>query len=78
MSKLTFFCSVLVLGGCVSALPNGMYREVAYYAPAVPPSSRYVIDAKVDVDRGVLEGREIVLLKNSGRNRIGVIAFDAR
>ncbi len=76
MRKLALFSASLVLTGFFSAARIGMCAEAAYYAPAVPPSSRYVIDARVDVGQGLLEGRETVSLKNSGRNRIGVIAFD--
>ncbi len=42
--KLAFYSSVLVLGGYVSAPGNGMCSDAAYHAPAVRPSSRYVID----------------------------------
>ena len=47
-----------------------------FYAPADRPSSRYVIDARVDVASGSVEGRETITLKNPGRYPLGVIAFD--
>jgi len=48
----------------------------SFYAPAERPSSRYVIDARVDVAGGSVEGRETVSLKNTGRHPLGVVAFD--
>ncbi len=76
MGKLAFSFSLLVLSECISAAPNEMNVDTAYYAPNLPPSSRYVIDARVDIDRGILEGRETVSLRNTGRNPIDVVAFD--
>ena len=48
----------------------------SFYAPADRPSSRYVIDARVDVASGSVEGRETITITNSGRHPLGVIAFD--
>ncbi len=48
----------------------------SFYTPANPPSSRYVIDARVDPASGTVEGRETISLKNTGREPLGVIAFD--
>jgi hypothetical protein len=48
----------------------------SYYTPSIRPSSRYVIDARVDVAGGSVEGRETVTLKNSDRHPLGVVAFD--
>ena len=47
-----------------------------FYAPAERPSSRYVIDARLDVAGGAVEGRETVSLRNTGRHPLGVVAFD--
>lgn len=60
------------LGGNASlSAPAG-----SFYAPANPPSSRYVIDARVDVAAGAVEGRETIRLKNTGCASLGVVAFD--
>ena len=48
----------------------------AFFAPAEPPSSRYVIDARVDVASAAIEGRETIALKNTGRGPLGRIALD--
>jgi tetratricopeptide (TPR) repeat protein len=76
MRKPAVFFPLLVLGGWMSALRDGTCAEAAYYAPPIPPKSRYVIDATVDIDRGVLTGRETISLNNTGRSRIEVVAFD--
>ncbi len=47
-----------------------------FYAPSERPSSRYVIDARLDVAGGAVEGRETVSLRNIGRHPLGVVAFD--
>lgn len=48
----------------------------SFYVPAERPSSRYVIDARVDVAGGSVEGRETVSLRNTGQHPLGVVAFD--
>jgi tetratricopeptide (TPR) repeat protein len=76
-SPLILLCGILpiAIAGC------GPGRGPApaagsFYTPADPPSGRYVIDARIDPGSGVVEGRETITLKNSGRDPIGVIAFD--
>lgn len=48
----------------------------SFYTPADPPSSRYIIDARVDAATDAVEGRETVSLRNTGRAPLGRIAFD--
>ena len=48
----------------------------AFFTPANPPSSRYVIDAKIGAGGSTVEGRETISLENSGRLPIAVVAFD--
>jgi len=67
----------LALAGCSpgarsGASPNGG----PFYTPAEPPSSRYVIDARVDVAAAAVEGRETISLRNTGRAPLGTVAFD--
>lgn len=76
MRKIALLPSALFLTGSVLMPRTGTCNDVSYYAPAVPPSSRYVIDARADAGQGLLEGRETVSLRNTSRNRIGVLAFD--
>ncbi|MEN6561798.1 MAG: hypothetical protein ABFD52_13590 [Acidobacteriota bacterium] len=56
--------------------PDASAAAGPFYTPEVPPSSRYVIDARVDVAAGAVEGRETITLKNTGRSAIGTVAFD--
>lgn len=72
-------CGVLiaVLPGCVPAERTGPVNAAdSFYTPPNPPSSRYVIDARIGPWRGEIEGRESVSLKNSGNEPLGVAAFD--
>lgn len=67
----------LALAGCSPGKPpGGSAAGRAFYTPAEPPSSRYLIDARVDVAAAAVEGRETISLNNSGRAPIGTIAFD--
>ena len=59
---------IMGLASCGPGRPAGPSPAAdRFYAPSVRPSSRYVIDARVDVAGGSVEGRETVTLKNSGR-----------
>jgi tetratricopeptide (TPR) repeat protein len=44
--------------------------------PADPPKCHYVIDAKVDLDIGFIEGNETVTLRNDSNRPISVVAID--
>jgi tetratricopeptide (TPR) repeat protein len=49
----------------------------AYWAPAEPPKSHYVIDARVDLTpKGAIEGTEEIVLKNTSRLPVSMIAVD--
>lgn len=72
-------CCVLAvaLTGCAPGRETGPAASAgAFLTPVEPPPSRYVIDARVDVAGGSVEGRETVTLRNSGRDPLGVVAFD--
>jgi tetratricopeptide (TPR) repeat protein len=48
-----------------------------YWVPADPPKSRYVIDARLDLSpNGAVEGKQTIILKNTSRRPLDVIAFD--
>jgi len=66
---------IIVLAGCGPARQSGATADT-YFSPVDPPASLYVIDARVDVDKSLLEGRETIFLKNTCPNPIGVLAFD--
>ncbi len=51
--------------------------QPGYWAPANPPKSRYVIDARLDLSSsGAIEGKETIALRNTSRLPLGVVAFD--
>jgi hypothetical protein len=67
----------VALAGCSpGARPGAAPEGGSFYTPADPPSSRYVIDARVDAAAGAIEGRETIHLKNTGRAPLGTVAFD--
>ena len=68
---------IMGLASCGPGRPAGPSPAAdRFYVPSIRPSSRYVIDARVDVAGGSVEGRETVTLKNTGRDPLGVVAFD--
>lgn len=73
------FC--LKLGFCLW-LAHGFSTHLAsaeqatYWTPADPPRSHYVIDARIDLSKPVLEGKETIEFKNTSRGRIDVIALN--
>jgi len=77
---VTMASACLLIMGLASCGPGGTDGPSPaadrFYAPSIRPSSRYVIDARVDVAGGSVEGRETVTLKNPGRDPLGVVAFD--
>jgi len=68
---------VIVLQGCApGAPPRRTGGPASYFAPADPPPSRYVIDARIGPGGSTIDGRETVSLRNTGRDPIGIVAFD--
>ncbi len=77
MRPLGLAILAFTLAGCAPGTgPGSAAASGSFYTPAVPPSSRYVIDARVDPAAGVIEGRETISLKNTGRAPLGTIALD--
>jgi tetratricopeptide (TPR) repeat protein len=48
----------------------------AFFTPANPPISRYVIDARISDGGTEISGRETISLENTGRDPLAVLAFD--
>jgi len=68
---------ILAFSGCSSGRRAGdASAPGSFYSPADPPSSRYVIDARLGAGDYAVEGRETVTLKNPGREPLDVVAFD--
>lgn len=76
--SVAFSCAfIILLAGCAPGQrPGHASAADAFYTPSDPPSSRYVIDARIDALGNAIEGRETITLKNSGRDLMGVVAFD--
>jgi len=67
--------SVLFLLGSSTSLP--LFGQKAYWTPADPPKSHYVIDARLDLSpKGAIEGKETILLKNTSRLPMSMVAVD--
>ena len=48
----------------------------AYLVPVQPPKSHYLIDARVDAARALIEGQEKISLKNNSSLPLNVVALD--
>jgi tetratricopeptide (TPR) repeat protein len=72
-----FSIFAISLAGCGPAKhQDASSPERSFYTPTDPPSSRYVIDARIGDGGKAIEGRETISLNNSGRNPLGIVAFD--
>ncbi len=72
-------CCLIAIG--LSGCTPGKRQDAAsaawsFYTPPDPPSSRYVIDARLGAGDYAIDGRETVTLKNPGREPLAVVAFD--
>jgi len=67
------FCLWLVHG---FSSPPALAEQESLWTPVDPPKSHYTVDARVDILKGVLEGKETVEFKNTSAGRISLIAFD--
>ena len=76
--RIPLCCVVAIaLSGCVAGKRQDAASAAGrFYTPPDPPSSRYVIDARIGAGGKAVDGRETVSLKNSGRAPLGVLAFD--
>lgn len=53
-----------------------LHGQVGYWVPADPPKCHYLIDARIDLEKGSIEGKEKVVLKNDTDRLMDVLAFD--
>jgi len=61
---------------CIAFRPS-LCAQDAYWAPADPPKSHYNIDARLDLSpKGALGGKETIVLKNTSRRPMSVVAVD--
>jgi len=71
---LCFISMTLFLG--LACAPSVVDSEGGYWVPADPPKCHYVIDAKVDLEVGFIEGKETVTLRNDSNRSISVVGID--
>jgi tetratricopeptide (TPR) repeat protein len=78
LAVLTGLSFALSLAACKSGTgPGAAVADAgAFFTPADPPSSRYVIDAKIGPGGSTVEGREKISFNNSGSLPIAAVAFD--
>jgi tetratricopeptide (TPR) repeat protein len=71
--KKVYFLTFAVL---IITLAQGIFAQQKFFAPAEPPKSHYKIEARIDLARVLVEGKETVTFKNSSSLPISVLAFD--
>ena len=64
-----------LFAGCKEKSNIPSSRE-QFWVPSPPPKSRYIIDARVDAAKAAIEGQEKIILKNTSKLPIYVIALD--
>jgi tetratricopeptide (TPR) repeat protein len=74
---VVFFISICFFLG-VACAPSVVDSGEGYWVPADPPKCHYEIDAKVDPEAGLIEGKETVTLHNDSDRSISVVAIDWR
>jgi tetratricopeptide (TPR) repeat protein len=66
---LSFVLSILTFAHLLHCQEN-------YWVPVNPPKSHYRIDVGIDLQKGLIQGKETVALKNHSDRTIGVLALD--
>ncbi len=75
LSAFVFILILTGLTGCKKP-PNSVSGGAAYLVPVQPPKSHYLIDARVDAARALIEGQEKITLKNNSSLPLNVVALD--
>ncbi len=79
MKRSAWICFILLgLLSHLACTPTVVESAGGYWVPADPPKSHYVIDAKIDLEAGLIEGEERITLKNDSNRPIDVVAIDWR
>lgn len=50
--------------------------QEGFWVPYDPPKCHYRIDARIDLEKGKVEGKETITLKNDSEHPIKVLAVD--
>ncbi|MEW6456439.1 MAG: hypothetical protein AB1410_06995 [Acidobacteriota bacterium] len=53
-----------------------LHAQNDYWVPTNPPKCHYVIDGRIDLEKGFIEGKEKIILKNDAKAALSVIALD--
>ena len=64
------FMSLLLL------IAQGAPALQTFFTPAEPPQSHYKIEARIDLEKALVEGKETVVFKNKSSIPISILAFD--
>ena len=67
--------SLILLGACGSPEGNISGAEARFKTPVSPPKSHYRIDARIDLEDGVVAGRETITLRNSSTIPLTTVAL---
>ena len=76
--RQSFFTTCLVLSifsFSLVAVPF-VWGQEDFWVPADPPKCHYTIDARIDLNKGVIEGKQKVTLMNGSNRPIHVVAFE--
>lgn len=79
MKKIFFnlYLMILLLGLSFIFFPLfHLYGETDYWVPIDPPKCHYRIDARIDLQKGVVSGKEIIDLKNTSSRAISILALN--
>lgn len=60
----------------IITLAQGDFALQKFFSPAEIPKSHYKIEAKIDLERVLVEGKETIIFKNTSSLPISVLAFD--
>jgi tetratricopeptide (TPR) repeat protein len=75
--KILFLSSIFLFFGLMSGLVSSsfLYGLEDYWVSSDPPKCHYSIDARIQLEKGVVEGEETIDLKNPSPGEISIIAF---
>jgi len=70
--RAAFFVFIVL----VLILAQEAYALQKFFVPAAPPKSHYRIEARIDLEKALVEGQETIIFKNTSSLQISVLAFD--
>lgn len=70
--SLSSLCALFILSFLTSEFVTA---EDDFWVPKDPPKSHYIIEAKIDVENGIIEGTETIILENTANRPISVVEF---